>query len=59
MLGSSTGLRSVALLVTTMAAEITLELVILGIGFFFYISVNIIMPGAGSNTFLSRDVLVK
>ena len=32
-----------------------------GYWFFFYIGINIIMPGAGvnGNTFLSRDVLVK
>ena len=42
-----------------MVVEITPELVISGTGFFFYAGVDIIVPGAGGNTFLSRDVLVK
>ena len=41
------------------AVEITPELVILGIGFFFCVGIDVIMPGVGGNTFLFRDVLVK
>ena len=44
-----------------MAIEIIFKLVFLGIDFFFYISINIIVPGVGvnGNTFLSRDILAK
>ena len=42
-----------------MAVEITPKLIILGIGFFFYTGINIIMPGASGNTFLSKDILAK
>ena len=42
-----------------MAVEIVPKLVILGIGGFFYVSVDIIIPGVGGNIFLSKDVLVK
>ena len=44
-----------------MVVEIIPELVLSGTGFFFYVGIDIIMPGAGvnSNTFLFKDVLVK
>ena len=42
-----------------MAAEITPELVISGIGFSFYTGIDIIIPGVSGNTFLSRDMLIK
>ena len=42
-----------------MAAEIIPKLIILGIGFFFYIGIDIIVPGIGGNTFPFKDMLAK
>ena len=42
-----------------MAAEIIPELALSGTGFSFYAGIDIIVPGAGGNTFPFRNVLVK
>ena len=42
-----------------MAAEIILELAISGTGFFLCAGIDIIVPGVGGNTFLSKNILVK
>ena len=43
----------------TMVVKVILKVIITGTGFFFYIGIDIIMPGVCGNTFLSRDVLAK
>ena len=58
-LGFSTGSRPITVLAAAMAAEIIPELVISGIGFFFCTGIYVIVPGAVSNTFPSKDVLIK
>ena len=42
-----------------MAVEITPELAFSGTGFFFCAGIDVIVPGAGGNTFPSKDVLAK
>ena len=42
-----------------MAVKVILKVVISGIGFFFYLGIDVIMPGVNGNAFLSRNVLAK